>query len=78
MRTIQEEQLRQLRLVNAQLNPGPALLKFSLGLSGFLFIVFSLFGLMVQLARPAAMQGNASQHNIQRPTHKSVMQKVQK
>lgn len=50
MRSIQDEQLRQLRMINAQLNPGPALLKFFCWICGLLFLVFGSFGLMVQLS----------------------------
>lgn len=51
-KTVEEEQLRQLRRINAQLNPGPALLKFVLWAFLILFVVFGAFGLMVQVARP--------------------------
>jgi len=47
-RTIQEEQLRQLRRINAQLNPAPALLKVIAFAIAVLFIVFGLFGVLVQ------------------------------
>lgn len=50
--TVQEEQLRQLKLTNAYLNPGSALLKFFVCACLFLFLVFGLFGLVVQLTRP--------------------------
>ena len=51
MRTVEEQQLRQLRLIHSQLNPGPALGKFFLWTCAFLLLVFGSFGLMVQVAR---------------------------
>jgi len=60
--TEQEEQLRQLRLTNAYLNPGLALLKCFGVVCGFLFLVFGLFGLMVQLTRPFALPAPAVSH----------------
>jgi hypothetical protein len=46
-KTVEEEQLKQLRMINAQLNPGPALLKFFLWAVLILFGVFGAFGLLV-------------------------------
>jgi hypothetical protein len=51
-KTAEEEQLRQLRMINAQLNPGPALLKFVLWVFLFLCLVFGAFGFLVQITRP--------------------------
>jgi len=59
---VQEEQLRQLKLANAYLNPGSALLKFFARVCGFLFLVFGLFGLMVQLTRLFALPAPAVSH----------------
>jgi hypothetical protein len=46
-RTVEEEQLRQLRQIKAQLNPGPALVKFFLWATLILCAVFGAFGLLV-------------------------------
>jgi hypothetical protein len=51
-RTVEEEKLRQLEIINAQLNPGPALLKFFFWAFVVLVVVFGGFGLLVQLTRP--------------------------
>ena len=45
--TIEEAQLKQLRRINAQLNPGPALLKFVLWATLILCAAFGGFGLLV-------------------------------
>lgn len=45
--TFEEAQLKQLRRINVQLNPGPALFKFILWATLILFAVFGAFGLLV-------------------------------
>ena len=45
--TFEEQQLKQLRRINAQLNPGPALLKFCFWATVILCAAFGGFGLLV-------------------------------
>jgi hypothetical protein len=53
-RTVQEEQLRQLRQINAQLNPEWAVLKFILLVSAVLFVIFGLFAVFVAIPAQVA------------------------
>jgi Na+/H+ antiporter NhaB len=77
--SIEEQTLRELQLVNAQLNPGKALLK-ALGLLAVCAVLFTVIGVIVNSeafpapishVKPVSRSGHAGPHlNHQRKTIK--------
>ncbi len=66
-RTVQEEQLRQLRIMNAQMNPGLTLLKFLFWPAEAFFGILTLCALPMFLARSGTPQPEA--HSSSHLTH---------